>query len=244
MREFSDNYHVVAVDLRGYGETDRPPNISDYFITNLIKDVVELIPALGHEKATVVAHDWGGAIALIVAQYHPQVVEKLVVMNGPHPLAMIKTLSFIQLLMSWYILFFQAPCLPEFNMSANDYGKFNVVFRGKPFGVRNKKNFTSEDVEAYKYIFSQDGALTPPINYYRANALHLEAFLANNPRGMIDVSTLIIWGDSDGFLNSGMADAHRCVVKDLTVKHIENCSHWVQNDQPEIVNQYIREFLG
>lgn len=241
MKEFSDDYHVVAVDLRGYGETDRSPKISDYFITNLSKDVVELIPALGHEKATLVAHDWGGAIAWIVTQRHPDVVEKLVVLNCPHPMVMIKTINFTQLMMSWYMFFFQVPWLPELLMSANDYKMFNSVFRGRLTGVRNRRAFTPEDVEAYKYVFSQDGAATPPLNYYRANSLRFNHFRFDN---IIDVSTLIIWGDSDKFLNSTMADSHGCLVKDLTVRHIENCSHWVQNDNPERVNQYIKEFLG
>lgn len=207
MKEFSDDYHVVAVDLRGYGETDRPQNTSDYFITNLSQDVLELIPALGHEKAILVAHDWGGAIAWVVAHQHPRVVEKLVILNCPHPQVIAITLNFTQLMMSWYVFFFQVPWLPEYLMSANDYGNFNVVFRGKITGVRNKKAFTYEDVEAYKYVFSQNGASTPPLNYYRANILRFEDFGISNLRGMIDVSTLIIWGDNDAFFSSGLADS-------------------------------------
>ena len=245
MREFCDDYHTVAVDLRGYGKTDKPPNIDAYFITNLVKDVVELIPALGHEKAFLVAHDWGAAIAWIVTQYHSQVVDKLVILNGPHPLVMAtKKLSLMQVIMSWYMLFFQVLCLPEFFMSACNYGNLDVIFRGKLLGVRNKKYFTSEDVRAYRHVFSQDGALTPPINYYRANVLRFEDYLTGNPGGVIDVPTLIIWGDDDGFLNAGLADAHGGLVSDVRVRHIEKCSHWAQNDEPDRVNQHIREFLA
>jgi pimeloyl-ACP methyl ester carboxylesterase len=244
LREFSGDYHVVAVDLRGYGDTDHPPSVSDYFITNLTRDVVELIRALGHEKAIVVSHDWGAIIAWIVAQYHPEVVEKLVVLDGPHPLVMARNLSIVQLVMSWYVLFFQVPWLPEFGLSLNDYGNLDEVFYGSPFGVRNKKNFTSDHVEAYKYIFSQDGALTPPLNYYRANALRLGDYLSSNPGDVIELPILVIWGDDDCYLNSDLADRHRGVARNVMVKHIKNCSHWVQNDQPEEVNQCIREFLS
>lgn len=245
MREFCDDYHTVAVNLRGYGKTDHPPNIGDYFITNLAKDVVELIPALGHEKAVLVAHDWGAVIAWVVAQYHSQIVDKLVILNGPHPLVMTtKNISLVQVLMSWYIFFFQVPWLPEFFMSACNYGNLNVIFQGNLLGVRNKKYFTSEDVRAYRYVFSQNDALTPPINYYRANALRLEDYFAGNPRGVIDIPTLIIWGDDDGFLNAGLADAHGRLVNDVRVRHIEKCSHWSQNDEPERVNRHIREFLN
>lgn len=235
---------MVAVDLRGYGESDRPPNVFDYFITNLCQDVVDLIPSLGHDKATLVAHDWGAAVAWVVAHLHPEMVEKLVILNCPHPRVVGSKKSCSQLLKSWYVFFFQIPWLPEFLISANDYGRFNAIFRGRFSGVRNKRAFTSEDVEAYKYVFSQDGAATPPINYYRANVFHLEEFTATELCGMIDVPTLIIWGDEDIFFDVDLPDSHGRVVRDVTVKHIENCSHWVQNDNPEKVNEYIREFVN
>lgn len=243
MKEFSDNYHVVSVDLRGYNQTERSPNVSDYLLTNLCQDIVELISALGHDKAILVAHDWGGAIAWTVAQQHPEVVKKLIVMNCPHPRVIkrrAKRLS--QLWKSWYVFFFQVPWLPEFIFSTKDFGTFDECFLGEYSGVRNKRlgAFTAEDVEAYKYVFSQDGALTSPINYYRANALQASV---GDKKSTIDIPTLIIWGDADRFFDVAMADGHMGVVSDLTVRHIEDCSHWVQNDDPERVNQYMREFL-
>jgi pimeloyl-ACP methyl ester carboxylesterase len=243
LKVFSDDYHVVAVDLRGYGETERPPNTTDYKLTNLRQDVVELIPALGHDKATLVSHDWGGAIAWAVTQKYPELVEKLIVLNCPHTRVFKRTImgTWAQLMKSWYMFLFQLPLLPEFILSMRDYGYFNAIFRGRKAGVRNRDAFPLEAVDAYKYVFSQPGATTGPINYYRC-------ILSNNgerqlARQNIDTPTLIIWGDSDLFLETCMADAHADFVTNLTVKHIPNCSHWVQQDQPDKVNEYIREFL-
>ncbi len=235
----------MAVDLRGYGETDRPPKILDYILTNLRQDVVELIPALGHSKAILVAHDWGGAIAWAVTQKHPDLIEKLVVLNCPHTRVFKRTISgtWAQLMKSWYMFLFQVPFLPEFMMSMRDYGYFNAIFRGRKAGVRNRAAFPPEAVDAYKFVFSQPGAMTPPINYIRCIFQMFSSTEGKVAKKNIDVPTLIIWGDDDLFLESPMADAHGDFVTDLKVKHIPKCSHWVQQDQPDLVNQYIREFI-
>lgn len=246
IKEFCKDYHVVSVDLRGYGETDRPPEILDYVLSNLRQDIVELIPALGHCKAILVAHDWGGAIAWAVAQKHPELVEKFVVMNCPHSRIFKRTISgtWAQLMKSWYMFLFQLPWLPEFLISRRDFGFFNAIFRGKKVGVRNRASFPPEALEAYKFVFSQPGAITGPINYIRCIFKMFDsADEAKLAKRNIEVPTLIIWGDDDNFLESSMADAHGSFVTDLTVKHIPKCSHWVQQDQPDLVNQYMREFL-
>ena len=234
---------MVAVDLRGYNETERPPNVLDYTIANIRQDVVELIPALGHEKAILVGHDWGGGVAWNVAGYNPEVVEKLVVMNCPHPKIFIKRIqSFAQLLKSWYIFFFQVPYLPELMLSAGDYGALEMSFQEKQRGgVHNKKSFTAEDVEAYKYVFSQRGALTAPINYYRASFFGEES--KGSVADKISMPTLLIWGENDAYFDLSAVEGHDSVVTDLTVRRIQDCSHWVQNDNPERVNQHMREFL-
>ena len=244
IKEFSHDYHVVAVDLRGFGETDRPPNILDYSITNLRQDIVELIPSLGHSKAILVAHDWGGAIAWTITQKHPELVEKLVVMNCPHPKIFAERIRhFSQMMKSWYMFLFQIPWLPEFILSVKDFVNFNEFFRGNSGGVRNKASFTEEDVEAYKYVFSQEGAITPPLNYYRAAMRSGGIGTDNEDDSTINVPTLIIWGDADKYFDVAMANDHGGVVSKLTVRHIPDCSHWVQNDVPETVHRYMWEFL-
>jgi len=226
--------------MRGYGETDRPPKTSDYRMNNLCQDIVQLIPAFGHSSTVLVAHDWGGAVAWMVAQTHPEVVEKLVILNAPHPKAYRAAASLSQMLKSWYMFMFQFPWWPEFFLTQFDLAFLKESLCGKNGGVCNKDAISSEDLEAYKYIFSQPGALTGPINYYRCAVENTKHFKkASN----IKVPSLIIWGDDDHFLDSKMADAHKSFVSDLTVKHLTNCSHWTQQDEPQKVNRHMREFL-
>ena len=240
IREFNKDYHVVAVDMRGYGETDSPPKTTDYNIKTLCQDIVQLIPALGHSSTVLVAHDWGGAVAWAVAQTHPEVVEKLVIMNAPHPRAFRAVAGFSQMLKSWYMFLFQLPWWPEFLLARFDLAFLNDSLCGKKAGVRNKDAISSDDLEAYKYTFSQPDALTGPINYYRCIFDNVSLIKKTSN---IEVSTLIIWGDDDQFLGSKMAEAHKSFVSDLTVRHLTNCSHWTQQDQPEQVNQLMGEFL-
>jgi len=91
------------MDMRGYGDSDKPTSISDYKTENLVKDVCELIKALGRNKCTLVAHDWGGVVAWAVAAHFPEMVEKLIILNSPHPVAFHKKIrsSFTQFLKSW-----------------------------------------------------------------------------------------------------------------------------------------------
>ena len=137
---------------------------------------------------------------------------------------------------------FQVPWLPELLISVGDYAAINDVFRGRNTGACNKAAFPPDVVEAYKYTFSQPGALTAPLNYYRC-MLQRRRELGKASAKNIEVPTLIIWGDDDMAFENSLADAHSSIVTNLTVKHIPNCSHWVQQDAPDLVNQYMREFL-
>ena len=178
-----------------------------------------------------------------VAGHNPEVVDKLIVLNAPHPKVMLKSFEKLStLLKTWYSFFFQVPYLPECLLSAWDFAMFETWFHTDPFGVRNKKSFTAEDVEAYKYVYSEYGARTAPINYYRANFMGGD--LKSSMVGTISVPSLLIWGDNDAIFDPSVVDGHDgSVVTDLTVRRIQDCSHWVQNDNPERVNQHMREFL-
>ena len=109
-------------------------------------------------------------------------------------------------------------------------------------GARNKDAFPPDVVEAFKYTFSQPGAITPTINYHRSMFSYRKKTETPSKK-TVQVPTLVIWGDDDFFLEKEMADAHSSLVDDITVRHIPNCSHWVQQDAPDLVNQYIKEFI-
>lgn len=240
--ELAKNYHVVAPDLRGYNETDKPKEVSAYKLETLTKDVLELIDKLGYEKAIVVAHDWGGAIGYELGMQHPDKVEKLVIINSPHPSIMKKNLTgnFQQFKRSWYMFFFQIPFLPEFFMRSNLKLNFKKTFRGWAF---NKSNFTDQDIDEYVKAFEKKGALTGAINWYRA-ALRSWNNL-KKPKNPISVPTLIIWGEDDKALGKELTfNMDKYFSAPYKVKYLSKCSHWVQNEYPDKVNQMLLDFAS
>lgn len=237
--EFARDHKVVAIDLRGYNESDKPSDVSDYRMGELLLDVEGAIRSLGYESCVLVGHDWGGAVAWSFAYEYPEMVDRLVVLNLPHPAKFAAgLLTPQQLLRSSYIFAFQIPGLPELLLQANDYQLLANVLTGMAV---DKRTFSPTDLSAYKDAAAKRGALTGMLNYYRANFFN--GWL-NRDWGMLQVPTLMIWGENDLALGTELTYGTEEYVEDLTIRYIPNCSHWVQQEQPELVNQYIREFLS
>lgn len=236
--EFAKNYKVVALDLRGYNESDKPQQQSAYVMSELVKDVEGVIQGLGYDRCVLVGHDWGGAIAWNFAYAHPEMVERLIVLNLPHPAKFAEGLRTPgQLLRSWYAFFFQVPALPEFLIQWSDYQVIESAFKGMAI---NKSAFTQADIEAYKDAASRRGALTAMLNYYR------KAFtnVMSGDWSVLQVPTLMIWGEEDTALGKELTYGTEKYVRDFQIRYIPKCSHWVQQEQPALVNQYMREFLA
>ncbi|VDM62919.1 unnamed protein product [Angiostrongylus costaricensis] len=235
LKHFCDRYRCVAVDQRGYNLSEKPKDVGAYHINFLVNDIKELVEQnLGYKKFLLMGHDWGAAIAWRFALTYPELVEKLIILNVPHPSVMpilLKT-SAEQRRKSWYVFMFQTPVVPELFTRSRDFHMFDVMIRGKKAGIRHSENFTDEDLEAWKHVFSQPGALSGPINYYRniTASLHLTEFF--------QPPTIIIWGDEDQFLTKESATAS------LQLKFIEGASHWVMQDVPSRVNELVDEFLA
>jgi epoxide hydrolase 4 len=233
-------YRVVAPDLRGYNTSDKPPRVRDYRPSVLAQDVADLVVALGARSAAVAGHDWGGGLAWLLAIQHPERIERLVVLNAPHPIRLLKSLrSPRQLRRSWYMLAFQAPWLPERLMAARDFQALRRALRQQP---TRPGAFTAQDIDRYVAAAAQPGALRAAINYYRA------AFRANplaqvHSLRRVDTPTLIIWGEQDRYLGRELAEPDRAWVSDVRVEWIAEASHWVQADAPERVNQLMVDFL-
>jgi pimeloyl-ACP methyl ester carboxylesterase len=167
-------------------------------------------------------------------------VEKLIVLNLPHPAKFAEGLRTPQqLLRSWYIFFFQIPQLPELLIQLNDYWALEQGFRGMAI---NKACFTDADIKAYKDAFAKPGAMTAAINYYRRNLLQPE--MVEREWSVLETPTLMIWGEDDIPLGKELTYGTEQYVRDLQLRYIPNCSHWVQQEQPTLVNQYMREFLA
>ncbi len=243
IEELSKQYTVVAPDLRGFNKSDKPKGIKNYTMELVSKDIVELIKKLGYEKAHIVGHDWGGSVAWTLGMHHSEVVDKLAVLNCPHPGVFLKELrsNFKQLQKSWYMFFFQLPVLPEWYLKRDLFKTFKNAFRGWAY---NKSAFDDNTINKYVEAYSQKGALTSSLNYYRA-ALQLGAKSRKQRNKKIIVPTRLIWGENDKALGIEMTyNMEKFFENEFEVKYIPNCSHWVQQDEPQKVNEYLLEFLN
>lgn len=235
---FAQNYKVVALDLRGYNDSDKPAEQSAYVMAEFVKDIQGVIRGLGYDKCVLVGHDWGGAIAWTFAHDYPEMVDRLIVLNLPHPAKMAQGLwNPPQLLRSSYIFFFQLPWLPELAIEANNYQALEIAFTGMAV---NKAAFSPTDLQMYKQAAAKPGALTAMLNYYR-NAFQQGFF--NKTWNMLEVPTLLIWGEEDTALGIELTHGTEQYVRDLQIQYIPNCSHWVQQECPDLVNRYMQEFL-
>ncbi|MBV6626422.1 MAG: alpha/beta hydrolase [Rivularia sp. (in: Bacteria)] len=236
--EFAADFKVVAPDLRGYNDSDKPSEQSAYVMKEFVKDVEGMIRGLGYEKCVLVGHDWGGGIAWNFAYAYPQMVERLIVMNHPHYAKLSEGFRTPQQLRrSWYVFLFQLPIIPELFVQSQDYKFIEDAFLGMAV---DKSTFTKEDIDAYKNAIKKPGALSATINYYR-NVFSTQ--MLNQNWSILEVPTLMIWGEEDTALGKELTYATQDYVKDFQIRYIPNCSHWVQQEQPQLVNQYMREFL-
>lgn len=236
--EFAKYFRVVALDLRGYNDSDKPKQQSAYSMDEFVKDIEGVITGLGYDKCILVGHDWGGAIAWFFAYAHPEMVERLIILNLPHPAKFAQGLyTPQQLLRSWYIFFFQLPLLPELLLQFSDFQVIERTIQGTAF---NKSAFTPADLNAYKDAAAKSGAIAAMLNYYRNN---FQKFIFNQKWGILDVPTLMIWGENDTALGKELTYDTTNYVNNLKIRYIQRCGHWVQQEQPEIVNQYIKEYL-
>ena len=233
-------FRVVAPDMRGYNLSEKPRGVVSYALERLAGDVERLVGALGEERAVVVGHDWGGIVAWAVAMLHPERVERLVILNVPHPERFSRGLRAPrQLLKSLYAFFFQIPWLPEKVLRAGDFAILRSVFRNDP--VR-PGTFGEEDIDRYVEALSRPGALTAAINYYRALARRAPT-VARALRRRIEAPVLVVWGQRDLFLVPELAAPDPDLVPDARVRRLPDASHWVQQDRPERVNALLLDFL-
>ena len=240
----SEHFQVVAPDLRGYGDTEKPSHVSDYQPSIIANDIVELIHALGHDKASIVGHDWGGGIGWRIAIDHPEVVDRLIVLNCPHPVIFNRALTsnFQQIKRSWYVFFFLIPYIPELVFKIRSKQMIKEIFRGS---VIRKTTFSDEDIDKYYQALAKPGAFTAALNYYRAAFLkRSRGSKSEGSNKKISSPTLLIWGEEDKALGKELTYGMESLFTGpFTIEYIPNCSHWVNEEQPERVNQLLLQFL-
>ncbi len=231
-------YRVIAPDQRGYNLSDKPEGVRAYRIEELGKDIIGLADHFGYEKVLLAGHDWGAAVAWGMAVSFPQRIQRLAILNVPHPAVM---LDFIkkspkQMLKSWYIGLFQIPGLADWLFTANDFAFGGKMLRGS--GQPN--TFNEDDLREYKRAWSQPGALTAMINWYRAVFRYRPAAA---PDIRVHVPTLILWGKQDVALSFEMAQQSVALCDHGRLVFFENATHWVQHDEADSVNQYLLDFF-
>jgi pimeloyl-ACP methyl ester carboxylesterase len=189
-----------------------------------------------------VGHDWGGAIAWVFALAEIRPLDRLIVMNLPHPKLFRQGLrSPAQLRRSWYVFFFQLPWLPELFLGANGARRVSGIIRGS--AVR-KERFPGEDLEVYRRNAAQPGAIKAMLAYYRAYIRRpMDRDLARSVHQILETPTLMIWGEKDTALGKELTVGTDELVSDLTLRYLPGVSHWVQQEAPETVNAMIKAWL-
>jgi pimeloyl-ACP methyl ester carboxylesterase len=249
--EFGRDHLAVAVDLRGYNLSSKPDGVENYSVAHIAKDLKALAEHLGQNKFILVAHDWGGGVAWYFANRYPDLLDKLVIINSPHPAVFARELlnNPAQRKASQYMLLFRTPEAEEL-LSKNNYSYLlDALTKGK-----SKRKMSEDERKRYIEAWSQPGALTGGLNYYRVSPVYpptspddenrLKA-IANIDRSKfaVTVPTLVIWGELDTALTTGNLKGLEDYVSNLTIERIPDGSHWVINEQPELVNSLMREFI-
>jgi epoxide hydrolase 4 len=229
---------VIVPDPRGYNLSDKSRGIESYRSEELIKDILGLINALEYEKVNLVGHDFGALVAWMLAVKHSARLHRLGIVNVPHPAVMWRFLrrDFEQMRRSLYALFFQLPWLPEMMLRTDNW---RVASSGLRRSGRNNA-FTDEDIEKYKEAWSQLGAMTAMLNWYRAAARY-QPEITN---GMsVSIRTLILWGVQDFALSRRMARPSLDYCDDGNLIFFPDATHWVQREESEEVNKRLLEFI-
>jgi pimeloyl-ACP methyl ester carboxylesterase len=225
----ANGFRAIAPDLRGLGRSDRPEDVAAYSMQNAVADVVGILDALSIEKADIVGHDWGAAVAWLTAATHANRVRRLIVLSVPHPFAP-QTLR--QREMAWYQLFFQFAGVAEAWLQRDDWALFREMLRGHG------------DVDRYISDLSRPDALKASLNWYRANlAPRLPDSRPSLPP--VEVPTLGIWSSNDHYLDGERMRVSRGFVKGpWRYEQIDDASHWIPLDAPDRLNQLLIEWLG
>jgi len=233
----AEGYRVVVPDLRGFGDSDRPEGTDAYRSRTLCADVTGILDAFGVERAAVIGHDWGAALAWLLASvFASDRVDRLAVLAAGHPEAL-RHAGLRQLRRSWYVLLFQFQGVAERWLSKDDWAHFRRFCAAA--------GYPDTDTEAAIAELSRPGALTAGLEWYRANwtAESLVAPPLDLPP--VRCPALGLWGAGDPALTEEqMRDSAAYVTGPWRYERFEGSGHWPQLDAPERTNALLLEFLA
>ncbi len=259
LAEFGNDHFAVAPDLRGFNLSSKPAEPEAYHVKLIAEDIRQLITHLGFETAIVVCHDWGGAVGWHLAIFHPDLVERLIVINSPHPWLFMRELADnpVQQKASAYMNWLRGPG-SEQALVGND---FAIVERFLTDEAGTMPSWYTPEVRArYRAMWSTPGApaadgtpshsMTGGVNYYRATPLR-PPLPGETPRPLPPASewstrvpVRILWGENDRALATGLVDGLDEVCADLRLVRVPEGSHWIAHEQPDRVNRELRDFLA
>jgi pimeloyl-ACP methyl ester carboxylesterase len=235
-------YRVWAPSLRGYGESSRPSRPADYTVDSLLADIAGLIDAAAANTVTIVAHDWGGLLAWLFSARKMRAVERLVILNAPHPAcAAVAYRKWRQMRKGWYIMAFQIPGLPDVLLGANHAWGIGKLLRWSSGAATV---FSEPQIAFYRERAARPGAVTAMLNWYRGLT---RGGVPDELKGHYPVSatpTLIIWGDADVALDQSCIAGVEAYVPNVIIRHLPGVSHWVQEQEPDTVNRMLTAFLS
>jgi len=233
MNELVDDYRLIAPDQRGYNTSDKPEAVDDYLLPLLTQDILTLLPIVSETPVIVVAHDWGGPVGWSVAHTPDAHIAGLLAVNGPHPLRFAELIDTDpeQRAASSYMDLFRAEGAELF-MTPDYLAENFFAFLGE------------EDLVLYKEAWSQPGAITGGLNWYRANTPLDPVVIAASMEGMLDeipVPVSVMWGLDDTAVLPQNAEGLEPYAPDLEVETFEGVDHWIEHRIPEEVARGVRE---
>jgi epoxide hydrolase 4 len=231
-------FRVVVPDQRGYNVSDKPKGVAAYDLDHACADVVGLADGFGRKTFSIVGHDWGAAVGWWTATRYADRIERLAALNAPHPAVWCEAMrnNPMQRRKSWYVRFFGIRYLPELLLRQRNFLALAQSFKD----VIQPEAFTPNDLSRYRAAWSQPGALTAMINWYRAL---LRKQMPPSEQLRVRVPTLVIWGAQDVFVERELADASARLCDNARVAYLEGSTHWVQHDEPKRVGDLLLEFL-
>ena len=232
MRELSNDYRLIAPDQRGYNRSDKPPSVEDYELPHLTQDIVELLPMVSPDPVILVAHDWGGPVGWLVAHTPNAHLRGFISTNGPHPVRFVELIANdpAQQAASEYMNFFRSPQAETFltpDALASDFSSF----------------LSEDELVLYREAWSQPGAITGGLNWYRANELTIDSVeeLMADLNPTVSVPARVLWGEDDEAVLVSNADELGPLTTDLEVSTYPGVDHWIEHRIPEDIAQAVRD---
>ena len=226
-------FRVIAPDQRGYNLSDKPKGMENYMMDILVSDILALADHYGYETFNLAGHDFGGIVSWNLADAHPERLDRMVIFNAPHPAVMsrFQEENEEQRSKSWYAYFFKLPWLPEMVTQAGNW---------KMLANSLKESFSEKELDEYRRAWSQPGANTATINWYRALFKQSEQ---DQPNSQIDIPTLVVWGKQDPHIMWQSAEPSAAMTTSGQVIYIDDATHWVLRDAPEKTGELLVDFF-